>query len=189
MKLLTKKTPEKTPFSDFAKSMKKIRKLSKKVYTQDNIVDVVLPTPPGGRYPSEYKETLKATKLATIHIGLCGRIFGSKSGYHRQFPNHITIFNCNITTAKAKIWYGDVDITLDEQKLKELAKELNETIYLFYEMDARFENETNFSLDRANFSVSPDGTFTVLERYKGLTERCKRGKLKGKLVLNKASRW
>jgi hypothetical protein len=48
-----------------------------------------------------------------------------------------------------KIWHGDIDITLSSSKLEELAKALNQTVYVLYEMDARFNNETAPRFDNA----------------------------------------
>ncbi len=69
-------------------------------------------------------------------------ISGSKSFYRSQFPNNKVIFNANIVVeSQGKVWYGDIDITRDEEQLQEIANELGENIYILYEMDARFENE------------------------------------------------
>lgn len=69
-------------------------------------------------------------------------ICGSKSAYTKRYPDHDVVFNANIITKKrGKIWYGDIDLTIDADKLNELSKELGETIYVLYENDCRFENE------------------------------------------------
>jgi len=71
-------------------------------------------------------------------LGYCGRmISASKTG----ISGHITVFNANVCTAAGKIWFGDLDVTKDEAKLKELAHALGEKIYVLRERDARFENE------------------------------------------------
>lgn len=66
----------------------------------------------------------------------------SKTFYRQEHPNHEVVFNANIfTESSGKIWYGDLDLTLDEPKLLEAAKEIGESLYILWEMDGRFENE------------------------------------------------
>ena len=66
----------------------------------------------------------------------------SKSMYVRTFPNNTVYFNANIfVEGHGKIWYGDIDFTLDENTLKLIAAELNTDLYILREMDGRFENE------------------------------------------------
>ena len=43
-----------------------------------------------------------------------GRLIAvSKSGYKSQYPNNEVVFNANIVTSEGKVWYGDLDLTLD----------------------------------------------------------------------------
>ena len=51
------------------------------------------------------------------------RILGSKTGYLDTYPKSFTVFNANIITKYGKAWYGDLDLTRDGQKLKEIAEE------------------------------------------------------------------
>jgi len=76
-------------------------------------------------------------------------ISASKCDYNRAHPKHIVVFNGNVCTEDGKIWYGDIDVTLDEDKLKQLAEAIGEKIYVLYEMDGRFDNEDTPQLDRA----------------------------------------
>ena len=58
----------------------------------------------------------------------------------------------SITKKSGKIWYGDVDITMEFDNLKSIADELKEDLYILYESDARFEHENagfNFWKSRA----------------------------------------
>lgn len=103
-------------------------------------------------------------------LGHCGKmISGSKSGYGKRFPNNFAIFNANICTRKdGKIWFGDIDITKDEGKLKKLADELHCDVYILYEMDARFNNERTPLFDKFVYMVTPSGKGVVgrgLEDY------------------------
>lgn len=87
---------------------------------------------------------------ATEILGMPGRLVSaSKSGYSTQYPNNVVVFNSNVCTKNGKIWFGDIDVTKDEAKLKELAEALGERIYVIREMDGRFENEAKPKLDNA----------------------------------------
>ena len=107
------------------------------------------------------EETLK---IAESILGTFGRLISmSKSGYRGRNPNHLVIFNSNVCTNSEKIWYGDLDVTLDFSKLQNLAKEMSETIYVLYEFDGRFENEKNPLLNKAAIEIYPDGTWQLGE--------------------------
>jgi hypothetical protein len=79
-------------------------------------------------------------------LGRCGRMLSSsKTG----IPGHLTVFNANVCTKAGKIWFGDLDVTQNEAKLKALAEALGEKVYVLREMDGRFDNEGAPLLDRA----------------------------------------
>lgn len=90
-------------------------------------------------------------------------ISGSKSGYRKAHPDNLTIFNANICieetdgTAK-KIWWGDIDITLSQKVLREIALEFDTDVRVLYESDARFENEEIPLI--ANFAYRANGNGT-----------------------------
>ena len=66
----------------------------------------------------------------------------SKSEYRSANPNSVCYFNANIFTInEGKIWWGDLDLTKDAEKLKKVASETNQTLFVLKEMDGRFENE------------------------------------------------
>lgn len=97
-------------------------------------------------------------KTATAIIGITGRmISGSKSLYRRAHPDHTVVFNANLCTAGGKFWYGDLDITLDQERLQELADTIGETVYVLYESDGRFENEGRPLLHNAIAQFNPTG--------------------------------
>jgi hypothetical protein len=107
--------------------------------------------------------TLLIEQLNTT-LGYPGRmISGSKSGYRKHYPDNFAIFNSNICTESEKVWFGDIDLTLQKEALCELAKAHNQTIYVLYEMDARFENEDTPLLGKAPIKFLPDGTFKVAD--------------------------
>ena len=93
--------------------------------------------------PSEFTRNIDYDKIFSNHKLYMGRmISGSKSYYQETHPKNVAVFNANIVTKKAgKIWYGDLDITLDFDQLKDIADELKQDLYILREMDARFENE------------------------------------------------
>jgi hypothetical protein len=54
------------------------------------------------------------------------------------------VWNANIIIrSRGKIWYGDINITKEGKKLKEVSKEIGETIYVLREHDARFGTESD----------------------------------------------
>lgn len=82
-------------------------------------------------------------------LGIMGRmISGSKSGYRNRHPVNFVVFNANIcvydeNNTPSKIWFGDIDLTLDRDVLRTLAIDLNMDLYILQEFDARFSNEEN----------------------------------------------
>ena len=91
-------------------------------------------------------------------LGPAGRMISfSKSGYHKRHAGHVVVFNGNVCLEAGKIWWGDIDITLDEAKLVALAKRLDQTVYVVYERDGRFGNESEPLLEEAVYSVAASG--------------------------------
>ena len=108
----------------------------------------------------------KILELLNERVGVYGRmISGSKSGYCRINPDNFVIFNANICTANEKIWFGDLDLTISKEQLISISVETEE-LYVFYEMDARFDKENNFNLSDAAAIFHADGTYEVGEKYK-----------------------
>ena len=69
-------------------------------------------------------------------------ISGSKSLYRSMHPENVVYFNANIfTLSEGKVWWGDLDLTLDEDILKNIAESMREDLFVLREMDGRFENE------------------------------------------------
>lgn len=113
----------------------------------------------------------KQELLAREFFGHPGRmVSGSKGRYGVANPSHFTVFNGNLCTDDGKIWYGDVDVTLDLPKLRDLAKALKESIYLLYESDGRFQNKAEPKLSRAVVQVTPKGEVTIREDLKDYVE-------------------
>lgn len=99
---------------------------------------------------------------ATEILGFQGKmISGSKSGYYERNPGHLAIFNANVVVMESrpnKLWYGDLDLTLSLDKLKELSASIGQEIRVLREMDARFENEEKPLVQKFVLKVEPDGS-------------------------------
>jgi len=97
---------------------------------------------------SEFKEDARCVVLFATHGLNIGRmIASSKSTYCKENQDNLVIFNANVLTkTHGKIWHGDLDITIDFDKLKTIADILEEDLYILMEGDARFGYE-NQSLD------------------------------------------
>lgn len=92
----------------------------------------------------------RSKALAEEILGPFGQMLsGSKVMYVRQFPDNVAIFNANVCTSKGKIWFGDLDVTKDQEKLRTLAEALGEKVYVLREHDGRFDNENSPKLEKA----------------------------------------
>jgi hypothetical protein len=79
-----------------------------------------------------YKEGLPKARL----------IGHSKSQYREDHPDNDVMFNANIfVLGDGKVWYGDLDLTLDDNALKRVASELGKDLFILSEYAGRFENE------------------------------------------------
>ena len=69
--------------------------------------------------------------------------FGRMISAYKEVPQgEVAYFNANaIIPSLGKIWYGDINITKSGDVLKQIAKELGETIYILREHDCRFDTE------------------------------------------------
>lgn len=100
------------------------------------------------------------------HLGFPGAmISGSKSGYISRYPKNLAIFNANVCVGLNKVWFGDLDITLSKNKLIDLAKELNDVVFVLYEMDGRFEHENEPLITNYVIKFLPDGTYKINEKF------------------------
>jgi hypothetical protein len=87
---------------------------------------------------------------------------GRQLSSSKQEPKgHECVWNANVCTkSKGKIWFGDLDLTLDGSDLAALAKREGEMIYVLREMDGRFMNEASPKFENA---VARYGEFGRLE--------------------------
>lgn len=82
----------------------------------------------------------------------------SKSGYPDRHPEHVAIFNAVLATEDRKVWWGDLDLTLDEPWLLQFAAAVGERLYVLSEADGSFGHEEQPRLERAWASFDPDET-------------------------------
>jgi hypothetical protein len=74
-------------------------------------------------------------------------ISGSKSGYSSRNKGNVIVFNSRICTiSEGIIWWGDLDITKDEEELKNVAERIGETLYILRESDAWDQESVNEKL-------------------------------------------
>jgi len=101
------------------------------------------------------------TDILAKHGFINGRMISlSKSRYGESHPNHKVYFNACIFDKKAKeVWYGDIDITEDEDKLKQIAKESKQTFYVTPEHPFRmdFNKVTKKQLENDEYVVKFNG--------------------------------
>lgn len=93
-------------------------------------------------------------------LGWAGRMISdSKSGYRLLHPNGVPVFNANVVadfmSGPTKIWFGDLDLTLDGDKLQSLADRLETTVWVLREHDGRFENEKQPLVEKAVATFKP----------------------------------
>jgi hypothetical protein len=64
----------------------------------------------------------------------------SKSDYRERHPDHEVLFNaCLFTDDGVEIWFGDIDITNDHDRLQQVADLLGERLVLTPEKPYRFQ--------------------------------------------------
>lgn len=89
----------------------------------------------------------------------------TKSGYRRDHPDHVVIYNAALADDDGvHLWSGDLDLTVDEAKLQALATALEATIHVLYESDAwPIGDDAPGALDlrRAVLRVSPAGETSI----------------------------
>jgi hypothetical protein len=102
----------------------------------------------------------EVVRLAT-ELGLpLGRLIAeSKTGYMRRHPQHAVIFNATIADSTGRrLWWGDVDLTIEEDILVQLAERVGLHLNVYYEGDSRRGFVETIDPINAVFLVHPDGT-------------------------------
>jgi hypothetical protein len=95
-----------------------------------------VPIPSDGVKEAE-AEPPDASAVAEVILGPVGRLIAmSKSGYLRRHPGRVVVFNAGICLEDGvEIWAGDLDLTLDEARIAELARRLGARVYVLIESD------------------------------------------------------
>ena len=104
-------------------------------------------------------------KLAAKHhdaiietLGWPGRMIrDSKTTYRDEHPDHPPVFNANVCLGTDKVWWGDLDLTIDEEPLLDLASRTGQTVSVLYETDGRFRFEDHPLIAEAVYSAAPSG--------------------------------
>jgi hypothetical protein len=114
------------------------------------------PTGEGTYVVADLAERYKRQLAETV--GPAGRMIAlSKAGYREQHPDRVLVFNASLALRVGKLWHGDLDLSVDEPVLVELACRLGHTVYVLHERDARFEHERQPLLERAVYWVDSEG--------------------------------
>ena len=117
-----------------------------------------------GEYPSDFKPSMTIMEIQK-HFDAHGfydarMIGGSKSVYRQEYLDDLIVFNANVLMPNyGKVWYGDLNLTRDYIVLKSIADSLDTTLYVLWEMDGRFGEETkplNELLDKAVWNTTED---------------------------------
>jgi hypothetical protein len=100
-------------------------------------------TPPYEQAQSEFESDPGCYVLFATNGLMMGRMIGaSKSTYCQEHQGELVIFNANVLTkTHGKVWFGDLNVTLDFDSLKNVADQLGEDLYILMEGDARFGYE------------------------------------------------
>lgn len=120
------------------------------------------------------------TAVAEEVVGHLGRVLGSKSGYRDAHPSNAPIFNSYLYTDDGPIWSGDLDLTIDEDKLRELARRLGKRVYVQYEQFARYGPTFVETLPYAACAVTPDGEVTLYSSWPRVIYRDRDGRLRSR---------
>jgi hypothetical protein len=129
-----------------------------------------------GEYPSDFKPDMIVEDIQQYFeshsLYVARMIGGSKSHYHKEHPDDLIVFNANVLMpGYGKVWFGDLNLTEDYLVLKDIAKSLNSTLYVLWEMDGRFGSEMkpmNELFDKAVWNTSEDNP--TKEWYKNKME-------------------
>jgi hypothetical protein len=115
-------------------------------------------------------------------------ISSSKSLYLKKHPYHKVFFNANfyiiINNIYIKILYCDIDISVDGQKIKNIAKEISSTIFITPEyIDISDMTVSEVSSNEIYTSYMWDSTCDIVEITDSYIAQCKEQEEKEKLKL------
>lgn len=125
----------------------------------------------------------EAKQVAVRVLGHEGRMmYFSKSGYVRTRPTNLAVFNSRVVVALSdgyceNVWWGDLDLTLWEERLVVLARLLGKRVYLLYEGDDR----GSYPREPGEFALacfSPGRQVEIPERHSSYVVRADDGTLR-----------
>jgi len=109
-------------------------------------------------YAMDYRLAARHEEAITAALGPSGRMIGnSKTTYRDTHLDHLPVFNANVCLGSSKVWHGDVDLTIDEEALLDLASRSGEVVSVLYESDGRFRYEDHPLIAEAVYSAAPSG--------------------------------
>lgn len=119
-----------------------------------------------------FKEYYKNYSIAELLVSpsILDRVFGSIIGRESvkdqerewsKFSSDPEMY-CH---ALEKVWYGDLDLTLEEDKLIILSRLLDASVFLVREMDGRFDNERVPNLKESICQINPYAATEFNTRY------------------------
>lgn len=84
---------------------------------------------------------IKLSSRLEEHLGHSGRLIsGSKTSYVRAYPDHDVMFNaCLFDEYGVEVWFGDIDLTLEADRVQAAADEAGQRLVLTPEWPYRFE--------------------------------------------------
>lgn len=101
----------------------------------------------------------RTQEIAIKHLGHMGAFL---SGSKRAPEGFVVVWNANVVIfhkgETIKIWYGDINISVSEGKIRALSEELEKNVYILREHDCRFETENSPNLRKAVYVHNTDGS-------------------------------
>src|SRR5437588_877846 len=96
---------------------------------------------PRDRLYRDHKVLVRLDSRVEPMLGEVGRLLsGSKSGYLRAHPGHEVLFNaCLFSEVGTQLWFGDIDLTIENGALQQVADELGEAVIVTPECPYRFD--------------------------------------------------
>lgn len=91
----------------------------------------------------------------------------SKSTYRKCYPNNKVVFNSRVYTLEdGEVWYGDLDLTLDEEKLKNVSKVIAKDLYVLFESSVIFKENLTIDEIKSNaYALINKDKIQILKQY------------------------
>ena len=94
-----------------------------------------VPIPSDGVKEAE-AEPPDASAVAEVILGPVGRLIAMSKFAYLRHSGRVVVFNAGICLADGvEIWAGDLDLTIDETRIAELARRLGARVYVLIESD------------------------------------------------------